>query len=108
MLNERTQDSSVPVEKREKAAETSKKLVEKIAKACAEQSAKAAAAAKINQPVPPASPEARPDVELDPVSLEAKAKAVKAQKPIKKESEPEKYLPKTERGQKIKELILGK
>jgi hypothetical protein len=108
MLNERVQDASVSAEKREKASETSQKLVEKIAKVCADQAAQSSAAAKINQPVPQASGEAQPAAGITAVSTEAKAETVKVKKPLKKESEPEKYEPKTERGQKIKELLLGK
>ncbi len=108
MLNERAQDASAPVEKKEKAMENSQKLVEKIAKACAEQAAAVSAAVKVNQSAPPAAGEAQAATEKTSLSPENKIEKAKSKKSSKKESEPEKYQPKTERGQKIKEMLLGK
>ncbi len=108
LLNQRAQDAAAPAEKREKASETSQKLVEKIAKVCAEQAVIVSAAAKIKQPAPPAAGEAPLAAEKTVALPETKIETVNPKKSLKKESEPEKYEPKTERGQKIKELLLGK
>ncbi len=115
IVNERAADAAAPAEKRDKAKENSVKLVEKIAQACSEAAEKQAKAAAEAQPEVKAEAKAAPaetaEVALQKTAAEAAEKAhVKkaSRKKVKKESEPEKYQPKTDRGQQIKELLLGK
>jgi hypothetical protein len=117
LVNARADDAAAPAEKREKAKENSAKLVEKLAQACAEASVKQAKAAAEPAPVPEVKPAAAElPAETAEIAVQkpagndaAKAPAKKAsRKKIKKESEPEKYQPKTDRGQQIKDLLLGK
>ncbi len=101
ILNQRADDAASAADKREKARENSAKLVEKIAQACAEESAKPLPV-EVKKEVPAKAPDAAEAVKP------AEKPAVKAaSKREKKESEPEKFQPKTERGQKIKDMILG-
>lgn len=115
IVNERAADEAAPAEKRDKAKENSVKLVEKIAQACSEASAKQVKAAA--EALPEMKTEAKSvpaetaEIAVQKKAAEdtAKASAKKAtRKKVKKESEPEKYQPKTDRGQQIKELLLGK
>lgn len=111
IVNERAADATAPAEKRDKANENSVKLVEKIAQACSEAAIKQAKAAAEAQPEiktpAPAAPAETAEIALQQTAAEAAAKKA-ARKKVTKESEPEKYQPKTDRGQQIKELLLGK
>ncbi len=98
ILNQRADDAASAADKREKARENSAKLVEKIAQACAEESARPLPV-EVKKEVPAKTPETAEAAE--------KPAAKTAAKREKKESEPEKFQPKTERGQKIKDMILG-
>jgi len=111
IVNERADDATAPAEKREKARENSVKLVEKIAQACSEAAAKQAKAAAEALPevktAEAAAPAETAEIAVQITATEAAAKKA-SRKKVTKESEPEKYQPKTDRGQQIKELLLGK
>lgn len=114
IVNERAADAAAPAEKRDKAKENSVKLVEKISQACSEAAVKQAKAAaealpEIKTSAPAPSETAEIAIQKKAAEDTAKAAAKKAsRKKVTKESEPEKYQPKTDRGQQIKELLLGK
>lgn len=114
IVNERAADAAAPAEKRDKAKENSVKLVEKIAQASSEAAAKQAKAAaeappEVKTAAPAPSETAEIAIQKPAAEDTAKAAAKKAsRKKVTKESEPEKYQPKTDRGQQIKELLLGK
>lgn len=124
--SERAADAALAADRREKAKSSADKRVETIRRACAEAAEKLAKAAMEPAAGAAKSPEAegaalttaagqaaQPSataVQGSTTAPEESKKEVKKSKVKKapKESEPEKYQPKTDRGQKIKELILGK
>ncbi len=104
LLNERAVDAGAAIEKREKAKENSAKLVEKIAKVCAERESELSAILKSGSTI--SAPVSETAAVSNSAAVKTASSAIKRAE--KKESEPEKYVPKTERGRMIKELILKK